>query len=290
MKEFKTNDELIDYLISKGVIVKSRTSAIKKLERCTYYSIINSYKNNFKDKNNNYLPNVIFDEIYALYEFDKNLKLIMMQYVLEVEILIKSLMANCIAENYGLQDYLDIKNFDPSASSKTVNKLISIINDEINRSYGIHLAITHYKDNYGFIPPFVLTKILTFGVMSKYYGLLKLQDRQKIAKYFNIPENLLKQILRNLTSVRNISAHTDRLFCFREKSTLGFKQIDSSYKCPTNNVTNFYMIMRALEFLLTKRQYHSLTKVVDREIKKLDSKLNSISINNILKIMGFPNV
>jgi len=290
MKEFKTNDELIDYLISKGVVVKNRNSAIKKLERCTYYSIINSYKNNFKDKNGSYLNNVSFDEIYALYEFDKKLKIIMMQYALEVEILIKSLMANYIAKNYGIKNYLSVENFDSNASLKSINNLISIIDEKINRSYGVHLAITHYKDNYGFIPPFVLTKILTFGVMSKYYGLLKLNDRQRIAKYFNISENLLKQILKNLTSVRNISAHTDRLFCFREKSTLGFKKIDPNYKCTTNNVTNFYMIMRALELLLTKRQYRSLIKAIEKETEKLSGKLNSININNILKIMGFPDV
>ena len=80
--------------------------------------------------------------------------------------------------------------------------------------YNIHSAITHYKDKYGYIPPFVLMKILTFGVTSRYYGLLKQKDRQEIAKYFKISDKLLKQILKNLTSIRNIAAHSDRLFCF----------------------------------------------------------------------------
>ena len=44
MKEYKTNEELIDYLSSKGVVIADKEAALKKIERYTYYSIINSYK------------------------------------------------------------------------------------------------------------------------------------------------------------------------------------------------------------------------------------------------------
>ena len=149
MKEYKNNEQLISYLISKNVIVKNPNDAIRKIEKYTYYSIVNSYKYNFKDNKGNYLPNVSFDEIYALYEFDKNLKYIMLKYTLEVEITIKSLIANQICKEYGLKNYLDINNLDNSASLKNKEKLINKIEDEISKSYKIHSAITHYKDNYG---------------------------------------------------------------------------------------------------------------------------------------------
>lgn len=79
MKEYKSNEELLDYLTSKGVIVKDRQDALNKIERYTYYSIVNTYKEVFKD-GNNYLSNVTFDEIFALYEFDKNLKSIFLNF------------------------------------------------------------------------------------------------------------------------------------------------------------------------------------------------------------------
>ena len=47
MKKYKTNEELIDYLESKGVIIKNKQDALYKIERFTYYSIINSYKRFF---------------------------------------------------------------------------------------------------------------------------------------------------------------------------------------------------------------------------------------------------
>lgn len=288
MKEYMSNEQLIDYLISKKVNVINKEEAIKKIEKYTYYSIVNSYKFNFKDSNNNYLPNVSFDEIFALFEFDKNLKYIILKYTLEIETIIKSLMANQISKNYGLINYLTIDNLDDNAQIETKEKLINKINEEINHNYNIHSAITHYKDKYGYIPPFVLMKILTFGVTSRYYGLLKQKDRQKIAKYFKISDKLLKQILKNLTSIRNIAAHSDRLFCFRDKYTLSFKLIDKNYNIK-DNTTNLYMMIKALKLILTKGLYNEMIKRINNEIRILDSKLSSISINDILKIMGYPN-
>ena len=289
MKQYKTDEELLDYLETKNVIINNRKFALKKLEKYTYYSIVNSYKYNFKDSNNNYFPNVSFEEIYALYEFDKNLKLIMLEYALEVESFIKSLISNHISNIYGIVDYLNVSNLDSKANLVVRKSLVDKINESINHNYGVHLAITHYKDNYGFVPPFVLTKILTFGVISSYYGLLKQRDRQIIAKRFKISDILLKQILKCLTNIRNICAHNDRLFCYRDKYTLKFKEIDSNYVIK-DNLTNLYMMIRAMQIILDKRQYNSLARAVEKEINKLNNKLKSININNILRIMGYPNV
>jgi len=289
MKEYKSNEELIKYLISKNVVVNNERDAINKIEKYTYYSVINSYKNNFKDSNNNYLPNVTFDEISALYEFDKNLKYIILKYALEIETVIKSLMANQISKVYGLKDYLNINNLDDKAPLQIKENIVNRINDEIDHNYNVHSAVTHYKDTYGYIPPFVLTKILTFGVASSYYGLLKQTDRQAIAKYFKISDKLLKQILKNLTSIRNIAAHSDRLFCFRDKYTLSFKTIDKNY-IVNGNSTNLYMMLMALKLVLTSKLYTEMINRINKEINKLEKQLKSININDILRIMGYPNV
>lgn len=48
MKQYKTDEELLNYLEAKNVTVKNRKFALKKLEKYTYYSIVNSYKYNLK--------------------------------------------------------------------------------------------------------------------------------------------------------------------------------------------------------------------------------------------------
>ena len=287
MKEYKSNEELIEYLSSKGVIVSNKTDALEKIEKYTYYSIVNTYKNVFKNENGDYLNNVSFDDIYALFEFDKNLKNIILKYCLEIETVIKSIMANQISKVYGIQNYLKISNLDVSINTDIKENLLKKINDEIEKDYNVHTAVTHYINKYGFVPPFVLVKILTFGMASSYYGLLKQSDRQAIAKYFKISDKLLKQILKNLTTIRNITAHSDRLYNYTSKFYLSFKLIDENY-IKSDNITNLYMVIRCMEKLLTKEQYEKLYNSICEEITELGKKLKSIEVSKITKIMGFP--
>lgn len=287
MKTYKSDEELIEYLISKNVKIINKKDTLNKLSKYSYYSIINSYKNIFKNENNEYKDNVTFDEIFSLYEFDKNLKFIFLKYTLEIEVHIKSLIANQISKEYGIINYLNINNLDENSDYKSKIKLINKINDEIEDNYRVHTAVTHYKDKYGYVPPFVLTKILTFGVISSYYGLLKQKDRQCIAKQFNLSDKILKQILKNLTIVRNISAHSDRLYCFRSKYYISFKNIEENYN-NKDNFTNLYMIIKCMNCLLDTKQKNEFNKEINRELKKISKKLFSIEINDILNVMGFP--
>ncbi|MCI8383485.1 MAG: hypothetical protein HFJ33_01165 [Clostridia bacterium] len=53
----------------------------KNIEKYSYYSIVNGYKSVFKDKDNNYKPNVTFEEIFALYEL-KDFTLSIKKYII----------------------------------------------------------------------------------------------------------------------------------------------------------------------------------------------------------------
>lgn len=196
-------------------------------------------------------------------------------------------MANQISRIYGIQNYLNISNLDISINDNIKENLLKKINNEIEKDYNVHTAVTHYINKYGFVPPFVLVKILTFGVASSYYGLLKQSDRQAIAKYFKISDKLLKQILKNLTTIRNITAHSDRLYNYTSKFYLSFKLIDENY-IKSDNITNLYMVVRCMEKLLTKEQYEDLYNSICKEVVKLGKKLKSIEVCKITKIMGFP--
>ncbi len=288
MKEYKTNEELLNYLESKNVIINDRNDALNKINKYTYYSIINSYKYVFKDSNNNYIKNVSFEEIYALYDFDKKLKNIFLKYCLEIETVIKSLMANQISKVYGVKDYLDVNNLDSTIDIDKRIYLINRINEEIKKNYQVHKSVTHYLDIHGFVPPFVLTKILTFGVASSYYGALKQSDRQAIAKNFKLTDKVLKQILKNLSTVRNLSAHSDRLYNYTSKFYLSFNLINNSYK-RTSTITNLYMVIGCMEKLLDTDMFQEFKNEINKEIKKLSNNLHSVSVTKILDIMGFPN-
>lgn len=286
-KIYKTTDELLDILESKNVIINDKNSAKYYIEKYSYYSIVNSYKWIFK-KNGKYKDNASFEEIFAMYKFDKNLKVILLKYILEVESIVKTKIANLFAKNYGIENYLKIENFDlkeDKSNFEHIEKLILEINSEIEKGNGKHDAITHYYTKYSFVPPWVVTKILSLGTISKFYGLMKQNDRQSISKTFNINDRLLKNILGNLTSVRNISAHDDRLYTYR--STF-YIRIDKTKKSPDKVLhTNMYIIIKSLELLLEKEQYNEMIKSINNELKILEGNLTSITIKEVLKVMGF---
>lgn len=116
--------------------------------------------------------------------------------------------------------------------------------------------------------------------------MLKQNDRQYISKYFKISDKLLKQILVNLTMIRNISAYSDRLFCYRNKYYISFKNINKNYK-RDGNFTNIYMIIECMKVLLDENKFNEFENLFYAEVDKLKESLHSIDINDILRIMGF---
>ena len=224
MKQYKSPNDLLEYIISKGVIVFDKEDALDKIKKYSYYSIVNSYKDVFKTTDNNYKKNVSFDEIYALYDFDKNIRSIFLKYILEIETVIKSLLAEIISSKYGIKNYLIIDNFDDTVDKLVIQESIDKIKEEIDKQNGKHEAVTHYISEYGFVPPFVLTKVLTLGELSRLFTMLKQVDRQCFSKEFKVSDKLLKQIMKNMTMVRNICAHNlleaSNNLCYEKKNIM----------------------------------------------------------------------
>ena len=117
--------------------------------------------------------------------------------------------------------------------------------------------------------------------------MLKQEDRQKISKEFKISDKVLKQILKNLTLVRNNSAHLERLFSFHSKFKISFQYIDDSY--PKTTSTNIYMIITAMKKILDIDKGKELDNLINLEIESLKNTIKSIDYKKILKIMGFPD-
>ena len=95
MKEFKTIEEQINLLKTRNIIFEDEEKTKYILLNNNYYNIINGYKDLFiKDINNSlYKKNIKFEEIYALYEFDRHLRNIFLEYILKFENSLRSLVA-----------------------------------------------------------------------------------------------------------------------------------------------------------------------------------------------------
>lgn len=64
-------------------------------------------------------------------------------------------------------------------------------------------------NNYGYIPLWILVKVLSFGIVSEMYSVLKDEDQQAIADVYGVDKNDLVTYLPILSNYRNLCAHED---------------------------------------------------------------------------------
>ena len=94
MKSFKTIDEQIDILRDKGLTISNDDKTKEILLRENYF-FINGYRHLlFKGpKENTFIDGSSFDELYALFCFDRNIRNVMFKYLLIVENNLKSIFS-----------------------------------------------------------------------------------------------------------------------------------------------------------------------------------------------------
>ena len=309
MKEFKTIDEQINLLKLRNVEFEDEESAKQILLNNNYYNIINGYKDLFiNDKNSlNYKIGTRFEEIYALYEFDRQLRNIFLEYILKIENSLRSLVAYYFSKTYGNDNYLILDNFEnfknvnvnnikKQKRIKFIQNLIGNINKNIAKNID-NKYINHYMTKYGFTPLWVLVNILSFGDICNFYKLMKQKERIIISKEFNISELDLTSLLSILSKTRNLCAHDERLYNYKfitnvsindtkYHSLLNIPKTNDRYTIGKNDL---FAVVISLKLLLSKEDYDRFHNKMFSRIMSIQSKLTTISLNDILNSMNFPN-
>lgn len=301
-KVFKTLDELIDILISRGIDIpdsSERDYARRILEKNGYYNLINGYNKLFLDKEDtgiHYRTGTTMHEINALYQFDRVLRNIFFRYILEVETHIKSLISYYFSEVHGHKNYLIYTNFNSAlrnSESKITNLIAEIQRQTANRASDP--SIEHYLKNHGYIPLWVVNNILTLGTISKFYSLMLPSERQSVSRHFQMMDNELENALLYISAVRNFCAHGNRLYCFRTKNPLMSTKFHKGLKISQNDTGEYsqgkrdlFACVIALKRLLSNNDYKRMSKELFRAIRTLNKKLHLLTQEEILNEMGFP--
>ena len=296
-KEFKIIDEQIEILKLRNVLIEDYNIAYKILSKNNYYYLINGYKNLFIDKTKNiekYLNNTKIEEIYALYKFDKDIKIIFLKHLLLLESEIDTHIAYEFSKSYGHKNYLILDNFNNSKKI-FIQKFINDINLEIEYQYkNSNKMITHYLDNYKYIPLWVLVRVLSFGKISKFYSLMKPKEQNEISRKYNLRIKEFKVMLHNLTLIRNICAHDEKLYDIKMKNRifntiyhkkLQIKNKNGNYQFATRDLFSIVII---LKMLLGKEIFSEFYSNIIKTIEKLENQLSVIKIDKVLYKMGFP--
>jgi abortive infection bacteriophage resistance protein len=280
---------------NRGVIIKNKKLAKRLIRQLNYYNLINGYKTPFIQTSTpyeKYLPGTTFEEIYALYEFDRKLRLLTLNQLLKIEKETKTLISYSFSKNYGHKDYLKIENFDKVGSKKysQVCDLLSSLFKKISQNIEKDLSVTHYVSGKNYLPLWVLTNTMSFTDTSKFYSCMMQKDRDDVAKRlkWGLRENQLASALHFLSSIRNRCAHDERLYSYSSYANLATNNYFKYFRI-SKETNNYFAVLVALKLILSRNDYRTFHTQIEELLAELSTKLKVISVNKIRKEMGFPN-
>lgn len=317
-KTFSTTNTQLGKLRARGMEISNGSRAKRILEMENYYNLINGYKSLFLDNaytgtDEQYLPGTKFEEVYALYLFDRELRNIFIRYILELENNIKSILAHDFSGKYGHDNYMKVSNFDTSIKKwekKTTSQkvgevadLISRLQHEISRQLSKNNSmISHYMLEYGYVPLWVLVNTLTLGTISTFYSYLSQKDQNEVGRYFLLKPEEMNSFLQVLTIYRNACAHDERLYNLKalrrsmKPNSISTMPVHTKMGIPLNSSNNpilgkndLFAIVLIFKTMLSKTSFNKFFSVLKKQIESLDGTLNTISIDTVLFQMGFPS-
>ena len=296
-KIFKTIDEQVEILKSKGLVIDDEYSTKETLLRENYF-FISGYRHPFIDnsKYRRFREGSNFRELYALFTFDRCLRNIVFKNLLIIENNLKSVFSYQLSKNYGFKekDYLKLSNFNNSVDKiRQVNDLLYKIKRQIRVNGGQHSATTHYIYNYGYVPLWVAIKVLSFGIVCELYSIMKRKDQEEIASIFHLSVEDLLIFLPILANYRNLCAHEDILYEHKTATMIPSNMyhrelgINGNEKYAQGRNDLFALIL-IIKFMLRPDEFRVFLQEVDYEKSVLEGKLTSIKVKDILDKMGFP--
>ena len=298
IKTFKSIDEQIEILKSKGLEIDDINYAKSVLLRENYF-FLSGYRHLFlkSQKDRMFIPGTQFKELYAMFNFDRQIRNIFFKNILIVENNAKSIFSYQLSKKYGIKekDYLNPKNFTKnSIKSRQVHDVLNKVKRQIRVNGKQHSATIHYITNYGYIPLWILVKVLSFGIMAELYGILTEEDQMEIASFYNLDIESLTIYLSILSNYRNLCAHEDILYDHRTQKSipdskyhykLNIDMIDDEYVYGKNDL---YSVVIIFKQMLSEDEFKEFINEIGYEIDILEGKTNVLPINNFLNKIGFP--
>ena len=297
-KRFKSLDEQIEILKHRGLVVLDEEYAKKVLLRENYF-FLNGYRHLFlKSQNTDYfLAGTSFEELYSLFLFDRSFRNIIFKNLLTIENNLKSIISYQLSKKYGYKekDYLKAKNFtEDSSKVRQVNDLLQKMKRQIRINGSQHSATMHYINNYGYIPLWILVKVLSFGIVCEMVAILKKEDQKVLASVYGIRLDELLTYLPILSNYRNLCAHEDILFENKTQvvirntfyhNFLKIDRMDGEYSYGKNDLFALVIIMKQM---LDNDDFVNMLEEIKGIINNLEYNLHTIEIEKVLDRMGFP--
>jgi len=298
-KHFLSFEQQVEHLKNiKGLAIPDLEYAKAKLTQIGYFSLIGGYKGAFKNPyTGQYRDGTKFEDIVALYEFDKDLRELFLSYILQVERVIRSLLSYYFTEQYGesQSEYLDARNYTSNPKQRyNVHRLINAL-DYLAKKNSDYPYIVHQRNKHGNVPLWVLVGGITFGSLSIFYLLLPSAIRSRIAKHFpSVGEAQLEQFLSVLSKFRNVCAHGERLYSYKTRNPITDMPLHAKMKIAKRGnqyvygKQDLFAVVISFRYLLPIAEFKTFRAGLAKAMRNYLNSTTALVEADLLKLIGFP--
>ena len=270
-KDFKTIEEQLEILRSRGLTISDESQAKDFLLRNNYYRI-SGYSLTLR-KNNVFSQSAAFQNIVDIYHFDHEFRHIILQYLEVIEVQMKSIYAYEFTKIHGPAGYLDHSFF----TNQTKHKEIIAKAEQQKKQRLPHEAyLKHFMNElHQDIPLWAYVDLFTISDISFLYSISEQPIKDAVARNLGLTMNkgasILGSYMHSMTIIRNLCAHGGRIYnrLFEQKPSLNKREKALLIKDSSGHIDNahfygFLLIMKRLLpadiFNEMKRSIIALTK------------------------------
>lgn len=207
--------EQLQLLKDKKLTINNQDEARHFLEVVSFFRL-KPYLRPFQNCAGDFKANIDFNDIIKLYDFDRRLRLLMIDAIERIEVGMRAIINDYMTTKY--QDshwYLQTEPFCDWYKNGEHNKFISKIEQKQEISKDNYTR--YYTDSYctpKFLPSWAMFEELSMTDLSLLFKALKNSDKKDISEQLGLPRDykLLSKWLHSSTDIRNICAHHGRLW------------------------------------------------------------------------------
>lgn len=210
-KPYISLDNLADRLIARG-LEASHEELVESLREVGYFRL-SGYWNLFKRPDGTFREGASLAEVWRLYTFDRQLRLVCLDAVERVEVYLRARLAHLLARDYGPFGYLDSSGL-PRLGEERRMRFIARCRAEYARSS--EPFAVHFREKYGEVhdmpPIWMLANMMDLGSVITLYRGASAAIRNEIASELGVAARVLDSWLVSINTLRNCCAHHARLW------------------------------------------------------------------------------
>ena len=271
-KGFKTLDEQVRILRSRGLTINDEEKAKQFLLRNNYYRI-SGYSLTLR-KNDIFSKSATFQNIVDIYSFDHEFRHIILQYLEIIEIQMKSVYAYEFTKVHGPTAQLDDSFFTDKAKHKAI---IDKANKQKNQRLPHEAYLKHFVyDLHQDIPLWAYVDLFTISDISFLYSISEPAIKDAVAHEFNLNMKkgsiILGSYMHSMTIIRNLCAHGSRIYnrLFEQKPSLNKSEKPLLRRNKDGSIDNahFYGFLLIMKRLLPSDIFNELKASIVTLTKK----------------------